>query len=143
MTSNETPKPPSRVRLRWTGSGMEYLGTGEVGPAITIDGRAAKGPPPMDALLFSLAGCMAVDVQHILDGSRVPLSGLEVEVEAERAPTHPKYYTKIRLVYRVEGPEEEHQAKLERAVALSREKYCSVLHSLRPDIEYEVEIHRA
>lgn len=122
---------------------MEYLGTGAKGPAVTIDGRAEKGPSPMDALLYSLAGCMVVDVQHILDGSRVPFSELEVEVEAERAPEHPKYYTKIRLIFRVEGPEEKHQAKLERAVSLSREKFCSVLHSFRPDIEYEIEIHRA
>lgn len=141
--SKENPMPSNRIRLQWTGSGMEYLGTGEVGPAITIDGKAAKGPTPMDILLHGLAGCMAIDVQNILERSRVPLTGLGVEVEGERAPTNPKYFTKIRMAFRVEGPEEEHQAKLERAVALSKEKFCSVLHSLRGDIEYEVEIHRA
>ena len=96
----------------------------------------------MVALLYALAGCMAVDVQHILEASRVPLTGLDVEVEAERESTHPKFFTKIRLVFRVEGPREEDQAKVERAVALSKEKFCSVLHSLRPDIEYTIEIHR-
>jgi len=122
---------------------MEYLGTGEVGPAITLDGKGAKGPGPMAALLFALAGCMALDVQTILEKSRVPLTGLEVDVESERAPTHPRHYTKIRLLVRVEGPGEEDQARMERALALSREKFCSVFHSLRQDIEYEFEIRRA
>lgn len=121
---------------------MEYLGTPTVGPSIILDGKAEKGPAPMDALLFALAGCMAVDVQHILEGSRVPMTGMEVEVVGERNDTHPKYYKAIRLVYRVEGPQESHQAKLERAVSLSREKFCSVLQTLRPDIEYQIEIQR-
>ena len=122
---------------------MEYVGTGEVGPAVIIDGKSEKGQGPMDTLLLALAGCMAVDVQVILERSRVPLSGLEVEVEGLRAPAHPKRYTQIRLTYLVEGPQDEHQAKLERAVDLSREKFCSVLHSLRSDIEIEIEIRRA
>jgi putative redox protein len=85
---------------------------------------------------------MALDVQHILEASRVPLTALEVDVEGDRAPDHPRFYTKLRLVYRVEGPQEEHQAKLHRAVELSKEKFCSVMHSLRPDIEYAFEVHR-
>lgn len=143
MTTTPAQITSKKVRLKWTGSGMEYLGTGEVGPATIIDGKSEKGPGPMDTLLLALAGCMAIDVQVILERSRVPMTGMEVEVEGERAPGHPRRYTRIRLAYRVEGPEEEHQAKLERAVALSEEKFCSVLHSLRPDIEFRIEIHRA
>ena len=121
---------------------MEYLGTAERGPAVIIDGKSEAGPGPMDSLLLALAGCKVVDVQVILERSRVPMKGLEVDVDAERAPEHPRRYTRIRLVYRGEGPGEEHQAKLERAVALSEEKFCSVLHSLRPDIEFAIEINR-
>jgi putative redox protein len=121
---------------------MEYLGSSEIGPGIIIDGRSQKGPGPMDSLLLALAGCMAVDVQVILERSRVPMTGLEVEVVGERADTHPKHYTRVRMVYRVEGPQEEHQAKLDRAISLSRESFCSVLHSLRPDIEIEIEVNR-
>ncbi len=121
---------------------MEFVGNGEKGPATIIDGASEKGPGPMDGVLLALAGCMGVDVQSILEKSRVPLSELEVEVEGIRAPTHPKRYTAIRLDLRVRGPEAEHEAKLERAVSLSREKFCSVLHSLRPDIEYDIRIHR-
>lgn len=121
---------------------MEYVGSGTRGPAVIIDGRSEKGPGPMDTLLLALAGCMAVDVQVVLEGSRVPLHGLEVNVEGERAPAHPKRYERIRLVYRVQGPGEEHQDKVDRAISMSRERLCSVLHSLRPDIDVEVEIHR-
>jgi putative redox protein len=142
MTSNENPKPSNKITLRWTGSGKEYLGTGAVGPAVTLDGSSAKGPSPMDALLYAVAGCMGLDVQHILEASRVPMTALEVAVEGERAPEHPRFFTKVGLVFRVEGPQDEHQAKLERAVSLSQEKFCSVLHSLRPDIEYVIEIQR-
>lgn len=122
---------------------MEYTGGTEAGEAITIDAKSTKGPGPMDALLLAVASCMAVDVQVILERSRVPLDGMEVEVEGERAPTHPKRYTRIHLTYVLNGPGEEHQARVERAVDLSREKFCSVLHSLRSDIDFEVEIRRA
>jgi len=143
MTPNETQTLSKTVHLKWTGRGREYLGTGETGPGIIIDGNSEMGPGPMDSLLLALAGCMAVDVQVILERSRVPLTGMEVTVEGDRAETHPRRYTGIRLIYRVEGPEEGHQGKVERAVALSREKFCSVLHSLRPDIEIGIEIQRA
>jgi len=142
MTAQQIPTTPKRVSLRWTGSGMEYRGAGETGPELVLDGKSRTSQGPMDALLLSLAACMALDVQTILEKSRVPLSSLEVEVEGQRAPTHPKRYTNIRLVLRVEGPKEDHQGKVDRAVELSREKFCSVLHSLRTDIDFEIEVYR-
>ncbi|MBT8397330.1 MAG: OsmC family protein [Gemmatimonadetes bacterium] len=119
---------------------MEYHGGAVDGPPITFDGKSLEGPGPMDALLLAVAGCMAIDVQVILERSRVPLTGLRVEVEGDRAPTHPKRYTRIRLVYHLEGPEAGQRGKVERAVELSRDKFCSVLHSLRSDIEIEIDI---
>ncbi len=94
----------------------------------------------MEALLLALAGCMAADVQVILERSRVPLTGLEVDVEGERAQIHPKRYTRLAMVCRLDGPLEEHRGKVERAVDLSREKFCSVLHSLRPEIDLEIDV---
>jgi putative redox protein len=122
---------------------MEYAGATDAGEPVVIDAKNQNGPGPMDALLLAVAGCMAVDVQVILERSRVPLTGMEISVEGERAPTHPKRYTRIRLSYVLEGPEESHQGKVERAIDLSREKFCSVLHSLREDIEIEIEVRRA
>jgi putative redox protein len=142
MTNQSSPTPSKRVTLRWTGSGMEYSGAAASGAAVLLDGKSVTGPGPMEQLLLALAGCMAMDIQVILERSRVPMNGLEVEVVGERAQAHPKRYTKIRMIYRVEGPREEHQAKLERAVTLSREAFCSVLHSLRPDIDFTTEVHR-
>ncbi len=107
-----------------------------------MDTKNLTGPGPMDMLLLSVAGCMAVDVQSILEKSRVPLTRLRVSVEGERAPTHPKRFTRLHLTYYLEGPREEDQAKIERAVSLSKETFCSALHTLRPDIDLESDIQR-
>jgi putative redox protein len=120
---------------------MEFTGGTEAGAPITMDVKNTAGPGPMDTLLLSLAGCMAVDVKMILDKSRVPVSGLRVSVEGERAQTHPKRFTRLVLSYHLEGPAREDQPKVDRAVALSKETFCSVLHSLREDIDFEIETH--
>lgn len=131
-----------RVRLVWDGEGAAFHG-GPVGGAETIvDGDGEKGPGPMDTLLVSLAGCMAADVRMILEKGRVPLEALEIEVSGRRATTNPRRFETIRLLYRVRGPSEEHGAKLQRAIDLSRDTYCSVLHSLRRDIDVDIVIER-
>jgi putative redox protein len=135
--------PSRKVKLAWTGDGLAFRGGAPNGPEVVVDGGSEVGPSPMDFLLLSLAGCMGVDVRVILEKSRVPVEELEVEIEGERAERHPKRYTGIRLIYRIAGPDEEHEGRVQRAVDLSREKFCSVLHSLRPDIDVEIEIQRA
>ncbi len=131
------------AHLRWTGEGLAFRGRGGDGPEVIIDGDSREGPAPMEALLLSLAGCMGVDVVAILEKSRVPLESLEVEVEGERRPEPPERYTRIRILFRVEGPKEEHTPRVERAIHLSVEKYCSVFHSLREDIAFETKLERA
>jgi putative redox protein len=86
---------------------------------------------------------MGVDVLDILNKSRVTVEDLEVEVSGERAEMPPRYFRSIDLVYRVKGPQDGDLAKLERAVQLSRDKYCSVLHTLRSDLNVGVRIERA
>lgn len=86
---------------------------------------------------------MAVDVRMILEKSRVPVEALEVEVEGDRAAEVPRKFEALRLTYRVKGPTEGDQPKLQRAVDLSREKYCSVLHTLRPEINLDIRIEQA
>ncbi len=131
-----------KVELTWTGEGQSFRGQGQQGEAITIDGDSADGPGPMDTLLLSVAACMGIDVLMILEKSRVPVSDLSVAVEGHRNEDHPRRFNQISIQYRITGPEDEHEPRLERAVALSRDKYCSVLHSLRTDIEVEVGIER-
>ncbi len=133
---------PSRVLLRWSGEGLVFRGGPDGAPEITVDSAVSAGPSPTQLLLLSLAGCMGVDVRLILEKSRVPVETLEVEVEGYRAQTEPKRFEAIRLTYRIHGPSEADQPKLHRAIQLSRDKYCSVLHSLRSDIDVDVRVER-
>lgn len=130
----------SRVTLRWTGDGLAFTGGVDGGPQITTDSAGALGPSPTQLLLLSLAGCMGVDVRMILEKSRVPVEALEVVVEGDRVEDPPRRFHTIRLTYRLRGPGEADQAKLDRAVELSRDKYCSVLHTLRPDLALDIRI---
>lgn len=129
------------VRLRWT-EGRTFVGGADGVPEITIASGGGQAPSPTQLLLVSLAGCMGIDVVDILAKSRVPLESLEVEVEGEREESPPRYFSAIRLTYRVRGPREEDRPKLDRAVQLSKDKYCSVLHTLRSDLDLEVRIER-
>ena len=94
-------------------------------------------------MLLGLAGCMGSDVVHILEKSRVPLEELEVEVVGERAENHPRRLEGLRIMIRLSGPAPSDDAKVKRAVDLSRDTYCSVLHSLRPDLDLTIEIEHA
>jgi len=81
---------------------------------------------------MSLASCSAIDVLHILQTGRHTVTRLDVAVDGERANAVPAVFTKIHLHYRASGEFSLH--KLERAVALSQEKYCSVSHMLRGSV---------
>ncbi len=113
--------------VTWTGN-RTFLGQTEGGHAIafgTAHGEAAKpGPSPMELLLIGTGGCSAWDVVNILERSREPVTGCEVRIDADRAETDPKVFTRIHMQFIVKGrglsPE-----KVARAVALSAEKYCS------------------
>ena len=100
------------VRLRWTGQDLVFRGGADGGPEVVVDGGSKAGASPMQLLLLSVAGCMAIDVRVILDKSRVPLDSMEVEVVGERTETEPQRFFAIQLISRLSGPLEEHEAKL-------------------------------
>ena len=129
----QSARPPVTVALEWKG-GLRFAGRTPAGELV-LDGDSAAGPSPVQALAFALAGCMAADLVHILTRGRVPPRGLRVMFTGERAEQDPRRFVRIGLRFEVTGdvPAE----KVERAVALSRERYCSVWHSLRPDIELD------
>jgi putative redox protein len=129
-----------QVRLRWAGEGLVFRGGPDGGPEITIDSDAVQGPSPTHTLLMALAGCMAVDVKMILEKSRVPVDSIEVEAVGERADSAPRRFLSITLTYEVRGPGEEDAKKVQRALDLSRDKYCSVLHSLDPGIKVDLRV---
>ena len=127
----EAARPPVAVTLEWKG-GLRFAAPTPAGELL-LDGDSAAGPSPVQALAFALAGCMAADLVLILTRSRVPPRTLRVRFTGERAPEDPRRFVRIALRFELGGdvPAE----RVERALALSREKYCSVWHSLRPDIE--------
>ena len=128
------------LSLRWLGPGLEFEGGRHDGPTMVLDGNGAAGPSPVQLLLLSLGGCSAADVVEILGKMRIPLEALTVRLEGDRVADPPRRFTRIKLTYVTRGLGAEHEEKLRRAVALSHEKYCSVLHTIRPDVEILTDI---
>jgi putative redox protein len=126
-------KPPMVVELIWE---HDLVFGGKAGSSrITLDSGSAEGPSPMEALAFALAGCMAMDVVHVIRKGRHDIRGLRADLAGTRTDAPPRRFTKIQLHYTITGriaPD-----VIERAIDLSREKYCSVWHSLRQDIEFD------
>ena len=130
----EQAGPTVDLELAWQG---EMRFTGQVGGhdfLLDGDGRAALSP--VQALAAALAGCMATDIVLILARGRLPLRALSARLHAQRAAKDPRRLLRVELRFEVSG--EVPADKVERAIALSRETYCSVWHSLRPDIELVV-----
>ena len=129
-------KPPTIVDLKWIG---ELKFSGSSGNAsITLDSAGVAGPSPVQALAFAFAGCMATDVAYILTRARQPLRGLGAHLVADRAADDPHRMLRMTLLLLVEG--DVPRDAVDRAIALSREKYCSVWHSMRQDIELAVSV---
>lgn len=101
---------------------------------LTIDSKGQTGPSPIEALALALAGCMAVDVVDIVTKGRHPLTALTAHLTAERAPEPPRRFVRVVLHFIVSG--DVPATAVERALQLSRDKYCSVWQSLRQDIDF-------
>jgi putative redox protein len=121
--------------------GTVYEGIAENGNSIVFDTDAAHthGPTPMEAVLMALCSCTSVDVVSILQKKRQELTGLRVSAVATQAPAPPRVFTHIKLTYAVRGDRLSRKA-VEDAVALSKNKYCSVslMLSKAMPIEYEI-----
>ncbi len=125
------PRPPLVATLEWDG---EQQFTGEAGKhAVGMDGSAATAPTPVQLLALSLAGCMAIDLVHILTRGRHAVRSLKTTLTAHRAADEPRRLTRVHLDFTLAG--EMLPEHVERAIDLSREKYCSVWNSLRQDTE--------
>jgi len=124
-------KPPLLAELVWSGA-LRFDATSGANAAV-VDGDSKAGPSPMQYAAMGLAGCMAADVVDIIRKGRHPLRALRVSFTGTRAEIPPRRFLRISLQFTVEGavPPD----AVDRAIALSREKYCSVWHSFRQDIE--------
>ena len=130
------PNPRRSVRLEWTGDGLKFnaMGTAPTTPPITIDGDNQVAPGPMLTLLLAAASCSAADVALIVKKMRVTLTQLSVEVTGVRRDEEPRRYVAMEFHYRM-GGDGLTAEQADRAVKLSLERYCSVVHSLAPDIK--------
>jgi len=99
-----------------------------------LDSDSTAGPSPPQAVAMALAGCMAIDVADIVTKGRHTFTALEATIVGERKEDPPRHFTSFTLHFVVTGAVPEFA--VERAVRLSRDKYCSVWHSLRQDIAF-------
>ena len=123
-------RPPLVAELVWSGD-LRFDASSGAHTAI-VDGDSKNGLSPTQYAAIGLAGCMAADVVDILRKGRHPLTALRVAFTGTRAEQPPRRFLQIELRFDVRGavPPD----AVERAIALSREKYCSVWHSFRQDI---------
>lgn len=129
--------------IKWTGN-MAFSGLTPSGHEILMDaaeevGGKNSGARPVEFLLYSVAGCTGIDIISILKKMRLDPSSFHMEVKGNRAQDHPKRFTDINIHYALEGdlPED----KVIRAIQLSKDKYCSVAHSLNATITVSYSIN--
>jgi putative redox protein len=133
-----------KCHVRWSGEGMSFTAETGSGHLVAMDGSPDGGgrnlaPRPMEMVLIGTGGCTAYDVVLILKRGRHDVRACDVVVEAERAEKDPKVFTSILLKFTVRGRTLDRTA-VERAVALSHEKYCSATAMLAKTatIRYEL-----
>ncbi|MCX7945623.1 MAG: OsmC family protein [Hydrogenophilus sp.] len=131
--------------VRWF-TGKSFVAETASGHLIAMDGPPEGGgrnlaPRPMELLLAGTGGCTAYDVVAILEKSRETVTGCTVTLTAQRAESDPKVFTHIHIHYRIQGQQLD-PAKVQRAIELSAEKYCSAAAMLRKSatIQYSWEI---
>jgi putative redox protein len=115
--------------VRWTGNGMSFLAETGSNHLVSMDGAPDGGgrnlaPRPMEMVLVGTGGCAAYDVVVILKKSGQDVTGCELKLSAERAPTDPKVFTRIHMHFEVKGRALKRNL-VEQAIRLSHEKYCS------------------
>jgi len=124
---------------------LEFVAVGESGHEVVLDaskesGGNDNGPRPMELILHGLAGCTGIDIALILKKMKSEIDNFKIEVNADRAKEHPKRYTNIYLKFIIKGKNLS-KKKVEKAIDLSQNKYCSASSSLNANIRssYEFE----
>lgn len=128
--------PVNKGSLTWD-KDLIFVARTQRGYEIEFDAQAQWGCIPTESLLLSVAGCMAIDAVSFLQKMKCIISKFKIDIQGERNPKPPQYYKKIDMVIHISG-ENITPKKMERVIALSQEKYCSVYHSLRKDLEVKV-----
>jgi putative redox protein len=134
-----------QARVKWT-DGAQFVGESDSNHAVVMDGPPDGGGRdtgirPMEMLLLGVGGCTAYDVVHILQKQRQPVVDCQVDLDAERAESHPRIFTAVRIHFTVVGRGLSDK-QVARAVELSADKYCSASQQLAAscDISHTYEI---
>jgi putative redox protein len=127
----------NKATLTWD-KDLIFVGRTNRGYEVEFDAQQQWGCSPTETLLLSVAGCMGIDMVSFLKKMKVEIKSYKMDIVGERNPTPPQYYTAIEMIIAVTGTGLTAK-KLERAISLSQEKYCSVYHSLRKDMKVKVE----
>jgi putative redox protein len=127
-----------KATVKWL-EHVSFVGEADSGHSIVMDGPSEeggrnKGVRPMEMVLLGMGGCTAFDVVHILKRARQDITDCQVELEAERATEVPKVFTKIHAHYVIKGKQLDIK-KVERAIKMTAEKYCSVTIMLAASVE--------
>ncbi|MCE5264345.1 MAG: OsmC family protein [Deltaproteobacteria bacterium] len=128
--------PVTKATLTWSRD-LVFVGATPQGYELEFDADAQWGCKPTEALLMSLGGCMAIDIVSILKKMRMEIHHFRMELTGTRNPDPPQYFQAVEIVFHLAGANLDDR-KVDRAVALSRDKYCSVYNSLRPDLRLNV-----
>ncbi len=117
-----------KASIEWTG-GVSFAGRADSGHQVLMDGAPEaggenKGSRPMEVVLIGMGGCAAFDVVHILRKQRQSVAGCSAEIDAERAETDPKVFTRIHAHFKISGRAPDSK-KVAHAIELSATKYCS------------------
>jgi putative redox protein len=134
-----------KTTVRWAGE-ASFVAESESGHQVTMDGPPDfggknKGPRPMEMLLMGMGGCTSFDVVLILKKSRQDIRDCVAEITAERAASEPKVFTRIHIHFIVIGKDLD-PVRVEKAVKLSEEKYCSasIMLAKTAEISHDIEI---
>jgi putative redox protein len=132
------------VSIDWLGK-RKFEAVGNSGHKVTMDAKAEvggedSGPRPMELLLMGLGGCSGIDVAMILEKGRLTLEEFRMELSGIRADEMPQRFTDIHIHYILKGPDLTRE-KVERAILLSNEKYCSAAASLNANLTVSYELN--
>jgi|SRR5690554_5545245 len=126
--------------------GMAFEGIGQTGDITKISPSFVTtenlGASPMELVLMGVGSCSGIDIVGILEKMRVQYENFEIKVQGQRAEDHPRVFTDIKVVYQFWG-DNLPETKIKRAVDLSFEKYCSVIHTVNKvaKVSYEIELN--
>ncbi len=131
--TDPAPRPAMALALDWAGDLTFKNRDGS--PGIELHSNTPGVTSPTQALAYAVMACMGMDLVHVITRGRHDLQALRVAFEGERSNEHPRRFVSMHLHFHISGRVEPHV--VQRAIDLSRTQYCSVLNTIRPDVDFQ------